>query len=359
MAIHLVFKTGSIFKTESALLVNPVNTVGVMGAGLALQFKTKYPNNFKEYRSYCKTIESFNQYHHCVTEENGKIIYNLPTKENFNQFSSLGKVRRSLLKLVEYLNSHKTEAIALPPIGAGLGGLDQMNVLHLILYYLRRVEYPIRIELYGFKLKPTVRTHILQNYDLEYRELDKYCGVGSRETDDLGECKITYLASFLNYNGYTLSTGDASKGADLMFWVVNKTQKFRFGPFGRKPRPDTIVVPETNPIHGLAAEIAASTHPSWRFLPPWMRELHTRNTFQVLGRDLSEPCEFVLCWTPDGAERAEVTSKRTGGTGTAIRIADRFGIPVFNLKNEDTLNKLGDFLGIDLVNGYAKHRGNS
>ena len=163
-----------------------------------------------------------------------------------------------------------------------------------------------------------------------------------------------YLASILNCNGYTLSTGDASKGADLMFWTGIKSQKFRFGPFGRKPKSDTIVVPDSNPVHAVAATIAASVHPAWRFLPPWMRELHTRNVFQVMGKEISEPCEFVLCWTPDGAQREADTSKRTGGTGTAIKVADRFGVPVFNLKNDDALDKLGEFLGVDFVKGYAK-----
>ena len=354
MTLHIAFKTGSIFKSDADVLVNPVNTVGVMGAGLALQFKSKYPNNYKHYRKYCNDVKSFKDYDLCYFEEKDKIIYNLPSKENFNQFSSLGKVRRSLLKLVDYLNSTEVESIAIPPIGAGLGGLDVMNVLHLVLYYLRRVERPIKIELYGFKIKPTVQAHIVQRYDFEYREQDKYCGVGSRETDETGEMKITYLASVLNCNGYTLSTGDASKGADLMFWVCNKTQKFRFGPFGRKPKPDTIVVPESSPIHSVAAIIAGAVHPAWRFLPPWMKELHTRNVFQVLGKDVSEPCEFVLCWTPDGAERTDQTSKQTGGTGTAIKVAHRFGVPVFNLKNEDALVKLGEFLGINFIDEYAK-----
>ena len=354
VGLHIVFTKGSIFKSTADVLVNPVNTVGVMGAGLALQFKTKYPKNFKHYKKYCSEIESFKEYHQCFFEEKDKIIYNLPTKENYSQFSSLGKVRRSLLKFVDYLNATDVESIAIPPIGAGLGGLDVMNVLHLILYYLRRVERPIKIELYGFKIRPTIQALIIQRYDFEYREQDKYCGVGSRETDEIGESKIMYLASILNCNGYTLSTGDASKGADLMFWTGIKSQKFRFGPFGRKPKSDTIVVPDSNPVHAVAATIAASVHPAWRFLPPWMRELHTRNVFQVMGKEISEPCEFVLCWTPDGAQREADTSKRTGGTGTAIKVADRFGVPVFNLKNDDALDKLGEFLGIDFVKGYAK-----
>lgn len=355
MGLHIQFLKGSIFKSKAEVLVNPVNTVGVMGAGLAAQFKSKYPKNYKHYSKYCKSINSFNEYKHCYLLEKDKIIYNLPTKENYSQFSSLGKVRRSLLNLVDHLNSNDVQSIAIPPIGAGLGGLDVMNVLHLILYYLRRVERPIRIELYGFKIKPSVQMHIVQNYDLEYRELDKYCGVGSRETDEAGEILITDLTKLLNYNGYTLSTGDAPKGADLMFWSAIKTGKFRFGPFGRKPKPNTIVVPPTNPVYDQARKIASIVHPAWNFLPEPYRELHARNVFQVMGKEISEPVEFLICWTPDGAERANQTTKKTGGTGTAIKVADRFGVPVFNLKREDALIRLGEFLGIDIFKYMPKN----
>ena len=79
-----------------------------------------------------------------------------------------------------------------------------------------------------------------------------------------------------------------------------------------------------------------------------MKELHTRNVFQVLGSRTAEPTEFMVCWTPDGAERSSETSKKTGGTGTAIRIADAFGVPVFNLQREDTIQRLEEYLGIKI-----------
>ena len=92
MGLHIVFTKGSIFKSSAEVLVNPVNTVGVMGAGLALQFKTKYPKNYKHYHAYCKSVKSFKEYDQCFLSEKDKIIYNLPTKENYNQFSSLTDV---------------------------------------------------------------------------------------------------------------------------------------------------------------------------------------------------------------------------------------------------------------------------
>lgn len=345
--INIEFASGTIFKSPAQVLVNPVNTVGVMGAGLALQFKNKYPENYGAYAEYCKTLSTFTDYDVCVFTEKAKIIYNLPTKEHYNQFSSLGKVRRSLINLVKYLNQTKPESIALPPIGCGLGGLGEANVLHLIIYHLRRVEHSLKVYLYGFKPKPTVKKHIIQNYDFEYRELDKYCGVGSRDLPTEVEPTLYNISNRLNVDGFTLSTGDASLGADAVFWQSVNDRKFRFGPVGRKPKSNTIVVTETDDAYSVAVEISSIVHPAWRFLPPWAKELHTRNVFEVLGRYLSEPAEFLVCWTPDGAIGKKDVTKKTGGTGTAINLASRFGIPVFNLKNEDSITQLSEFLGID------------
>jgi hypothetical protein len=63
---------------------------------------------------------------------------------------------------------------------------------------------------------------------------------------------------------------------------------------------------------------------------------------QILGDDLKTPVDFVLCWTPDGAETS--TSYSTGGTGQAIRLAIANSIPVFNSHNADALQRLSEIL---------------
>jgi hypothetical protein len=66
-------------------------------------------------------------------------------------------------------------------------------------------------------------------------------------------------------------------------------------------------------------------HPYWDNLTQGGKKLHTRNACQVLGADLKTHVDFVICWTPDG--------KPSGGTRTAIIIAEQNGIPVYNLKS--------------------------
>lgn len=72
-----------------------------------------------------------------------------------------------------------------------------------------------------------------------------------------------------------------------------------------------------------AERLAAQFHPNWNACSRGAKALHIRNCYQVLGPDLNTPSEMVICWTPKGAG--------TGGTGQAIRIANEFKVPVFDL----------------------------
>ena len=73
--------------------------------------------------------------------------------------------------------------------------------------------------------------------------------------------------------------------------------------------------------------IASEVHPAWDRCNEWARGMHSRNCHQILGYDLQSPVDAVICWTPDG--------KIQGGTRTAIRVALKYNIPVFNLGTKD------------------------
>ena len=73
--------------------------------------------------------------------------------------------------------------------------------------------------------------------------------------------------------------------------------------------------------------IASEVHPAWDRCNDWARGMHSRNCHQILGYDLKSPVDAVICWTPDGAV--------VGGTSTAIRVALKYNIPVFNLGTKD------------------------
>ena len=85
--------------------------------------------------------------------------------------------------------------------------------------------------------------------------------------------------------------------------------------------------------------IASEVHPAWDRCNEWARGMHSRNCHQILGYDLQSPVDAVICWTPNGAV--------VGGTATAIRIAMKYDIPVFNLgvaDKESVLNDIKNFL---------------
>lgn len=347
--IRIEFKKGSIFSSSAEILVNPVNTKGVMGAGLALEFKRKFPENFLAYQSHCKERDTLRTYRYFHFEEKGKLIFNLATKEDYKKPSTLGYVRWGLSYFKLFLNDYpfrdKIKRIAIPALGAGLGGLEQIQVLHQIYYQLRNIEWNVTLELYGFdKISKPMQEHFQRYVPFEVPK--RFTGVGSRKAKADVKEDFDMVKHRLILSEYILATGDAI-GADEYWWENYPDQiKERFGPEGGKyPKPNTIIVTSEEKQWADAKKIASKHHPSWRFLRQnYHRALHIRNVFQVLGYGLDTPSEFLVCWTPDGAETE--TSKKTGGTGTAIRIANTYGIPVFNLFNEDCLERLSDYLGL-------------
>ena len=118
-----LIENGDIFNSSCEYLVNPVNTVGVMGKGLALSFKNKFPNNFKKYKKYCNSGD-FVVGKLLITSENNKKIINFPTKIHWKDNSRIGFIIDGLKKLKIAIEKHNIKSIAMPKIGCGLGGLD-------------------------------------------------------------------------------------------------------------------------------------------------------------------------------------------------------------------------------------------
>ncbi len=122
-------RIGNIFNENAQALVNPVNTEGVMGKGLAYQFKKKYPKNFDEYKARCDNDEFFIGSDLVYTvEEDDKYIIDLPTKEKWRRPSKISYIQVGLKKLEELIIKNSIESIAIPPLGAGNGGLNWTEV---------------------------------------------------------------------------------------------------------------------------------------------------------------------------------------------------------------------------------------
>lgn len=121
------FREGNLLEADAEALVNTVNTVGVMGKGIALQFKKKFPENFKAYKRACdkKEVEIGKMFVFSFDRlTNPRYIINFPTKNNWREKSRLKYVRDGLDALVGEVQDLKVHSIAVPPLGCGNGGLD-------------------------------------------------------------------------------------------------------------------------------------------------------------------------------------------------------------------------------------------
>lgn len=137
------FKTGDIFSEDAEALVNTVNCVGVMGRGVALQFKRAYPKNFKAYAECCKRNELRpGQMFVFDTGEltNPRYIINFPTKRHWKGKSRIEDIESGLGALVKEIESHGIRSIALPPLGSGLGGLPWPDVQAVMQSVLKPLE---------------------------------------------------------------------------------------------------------------------------------------------------------------------------------------------------------------------------
>ena len=121
----------NIFDSDAQALVNPVNCVGVMGAGLAKQFKERYPKNFKAYKEQCRrnNIQIGKIY---PFFEDGKWIINFPTKKHWKSKSEYMYIEETLPALRGFIIFKSLETIAMPMVGCGLGGLDWYEVKPMI-----------------------------------------------------------------------------------------------------------------------------------------------------------------------------------------------------------------------------------
>jgi len=170
-----------------------------------------------------------------------------------------------------------------------------------------------------------------------------YTGIGARKTPSAECAYMTKMATRLEAIGFLLRSG-AANGADNAFesgvhhpdnlesylpWKgFNHSKSERYSPSEE------------------AFLIARILHPNGFSLNKTALALMARNGHQVLGKNLDDPVNFVVCYTPDGLESAQHRSRESGGTGQAIELADLYGIPVYNLKNDDAILRLTEHVNM-------------
>jgi len=131
----ITFRQGNLLHADVEALVNTVNCVGVMGKGIALQFKQAYPDNFRAYARACKegNVRLGKMFVYPTGRStNPRFLINFPTKQHWKSRSRLEDIQAGLRDLVEVVQHHAIQSIAVPPLGCGNGGLNWHEVFPLI-----------------------------------------------------------------------------------------------------------------------------------------------------------------------------------------------------------------------------------
>lgn len=151
-------KNGDLLKAPVEAIVNPINTAGVMGAGLARQIRDRYPDHYAAYREACRRGEV--RIGRMFVHDRGegarpRYIIGFPTKEDWRAPSKIEYIQAGLDDLVRVIREHDIRSIAVPALGAGLGGLDWRAVRPVILRALSNV--PADVWVYEPILIPKLR----------------------------------------------------------------------------------------------------------------------------------------------------------------------------------------------------------
>lgn len=174
-----------------------------------------------------------------------------------------------------------------------------------------------------------------------------YTGVGSRETPEDILQVMAKVAEYLARRGAVLRSG-AADGADSAFErgcdKVNPSLKQIYLPWngfnGRKANETGVIIKIDPAVQMEAAKIARETHPAWdSALSQGAKKLHTRNVYQVLGPTINEPSNFLI-----GYAKFDAKGQAKGGTRTAIKLAEKFNVRVYNLFKEEDLERITKLL---------------
>ena len=197
-------KIGNIFDSKAKTLVNTVNCVGVMGKGIALEFKEKYPNMFDEYVQICERHELKPGQPYYYTDLIGNSVINFPTKDHWRSPSRLSYIEKGLDWFRDHYSELGITSVAFPPLGCGNGGLSWETVGPLM--YKKLSDLPIDIEIYApYGTNPA---HIKEEYLRKASVSDGKDIVGDTARSlNKYWLFILYTIQRLNNNRYSLNVG--------------------------------------------------------------------------------------------------------------------------------------------------------
>lgn len=138
----IFYTSGNLFHANTDALVNTVNCVGVMGRGIALQFKKRFPSNFSAYASTCRNgeVKPGQMFTTGPHSAGPRWIINFPTKRHWRSGSRMDDINAGLVDLASTIHHYNIRSIAIPPLGCGLGGLNWPDVKAQIEAHLAPID---------------------------------------------------------------------------------------------------------------------------------------------------------------------------------------------------------------------------
>lgn len=256
-----IHKGDLLSSTDVDAIVNTVNCVGVMGKGIALQFKKKWPENFKEYQKACKQNQMVMGKmftYNLGALATPKFIINFPTKQHWRSPSKLSDIEAGLSDLLKTIQTLGIESIAIPPLGCGNGGLNWDDVYPLIVETFR--NYPeVDVRIYPPDNQPnattisentnTLRPKMTKGRAALLLLLENYRGVGY----GLSRIETQKLAYFLQESGFNLNLNfvkyEYGPYADQLRHVLERIDGHFIKGVG-----DGVVASEIRPTNGAIVE---------------------------------------------------------------------------------------------------------
>jgi O-acetyl-ADP-ribose deacetylase (regulator of RNase III) len=270
--------SGNLLACDAEALVNTVNTVGVMGKGIALQFKRAYPANFRAYRAACERGSiRIGEMFLFDTAINGprRYLINFPTKRHWKSPSRMADIEAGLDDLVRVATEHKITSLAIPALGCGNGGLDWETVRPAIEKACARIP-AVRSVIFAPSGPPsptsmpnaTSRPRLTPLRALLMVAIGRYQDRARTQEarDGISELEIQKVAYFLKAFGadYPLKFTQGKYGpyAETLPHVLNTLEGHYLTGYGDRTARVTELVPITPTTGGLSdAESIMRTHP--------------------------------------------------------------------------------------------------
>ncbi|MBW3243748.1 macro domain-containing protein [Epibacterium sp. DP7N7-1] len=322
----LSYSPNLAIQTSSAdILVNTVNTVGVMGKGLALDMKNAFPTILTPYKEACRSGKLQPGTFQMLRANDRQFVINLATKQGWRDPSRYEWVGVGLVYMNHYLEAQKDRfsSLAMSMPGCGNGGLEADRVQQMMRIYLHgAMEAGVRVEVSFEELAPLM-------------DQPFFAGVGARATPKDVLTLMAEIGGLMAEADIRLRSGGAI-GADSAFWEgareVDPAGMEIFLPNAKRHIPEGIL--HMSPVF---ERLAKNFHPKPERITPdpknpndkraFVLKLMARNGNQIFGTDFRNPSNAVICWTEGG--------RGQGGTGQAIRLANSVGIPVIDLGRPD------------------------